>query len=270
MNALADQQRALYAAIKDRRPSVDAATETRFSSTAATATVAHRLDVYRRAYFARLLACLQEDFPRVHGRLGDQDFAALVADYIERYPPHTPSLRDLGRAFPSFVRSQRPKRTDLWDLARLEWAWIEVFDAPDERPLRRVDLAQVPEGAWPNLVLRPIKARRMLTATFPVHLAATKADHPLDHPVSTRVLIWRRDHRVFVRAMTTAEADAFTAVASGAPFAEWCATRDDDVAAAAHRAVQYLTAWLEEGLLADIAYSSALTRRNPKENQERQ
>ncbi|MDU1693379.1 MAG: DNA-binding domain-containing protein, partial [Bradyrhizobium sp.] len=43
------------------------------------------LAIYHHAYRARLLEVMQGDFPAVWHWLGDEEFAGLVAAYVQRY-----------------------------------------------------------------------------------------------------------------------------------------------------------------------------------------
>ena len=92
-----------------------------------------RLDIYANMYFYRLLDGLAEDYPRVHAAVGADRFHNLATDYLLRHPSEHPSLRHLGRRLPVFLDAY-PLREEfpyLADLARLDWAHVEVFDAPD-------------------------------------------------------------------------------------------------------------------------------------------
>ena len=85
-------------------------------------------------------------------------------------------------------------------------------------------------------------------------LRAVEEGHPWKpaERAAVRVLVWRRNARVFYRDLERAEAAALEAASRGARFAEICdvaATEadDDDPVAAMNR---MLTRWLSDGLLA--------------------
>jgi hypothetical protein len=106
-----------------------------------------RLDIYANMYFYRLLDCLSEDFPKIRAAVGGAHFHNLVTDYLLRHPSEHPSLRHLGRQLPRFVAAHPLARDFPWlaDLARLDWARADVFDAPDVAPLAREALAALPQ-----------------------------------------------------------------------------------------------------------------------------
>ncbi len=70
----------------------------------------------------------------------------------------------------------------LGDLARLEWARVEVFDAPDAEPLRLSDLSSIPPEDWPALRFRPIPACLVIECAWPVHEIWAAADTPAPLP----------------------------------------------------------------------------------------
>ena len=106
-----------------------------------------RLDIYANMYFYRLLDCLAEDFPKTLAAVGPVRFHNLVTDYLLRHPSEHPSLRYLGQRLPRFIATHPLLEAFpyLADLARLEWARADVFDAPDVQPLSRDVLARLPQ-----------------------------------------------------------------------------------------------------------------------------
>src|ERR1700690_706201 len=132
-----------------------------------------RVDVYRYMYGARLVEALQSQYPCVAAALGAGRFAAVVHGYAARHPSRHPSIRELGRqladdleAGPS-IDPELPAAA-LADLARLEWARADVFDAVDEDPLPGGHLRGVSPDAFATLGLERIEASRLVTVQHPV------------------------------------------------------------------------------------------------------
>ncbi len=131
---------------------------------------ADRLDIYANMYFFRLLDCLGEDFPRVRLAVGGNRFHNLVTDYLLRHPSEHPSLRQLGARLPEFVR-QHPIGTEfpyLADLARLDWARVDVFDRPDASPLSRADLVALPQESAGDACFRLVPSFELVRLDFDV------------------------------------------------------------------------------------------------------
>jgi hypothetical protein len=217
-----------------------------------------RLEIYADMSRARLVDVLHDDFPRVAAALGDDDFRTLACRYLARHPSAHPSVRHVGHRFADFVAGETVGPPFLGDLARLEWARAEVFDAPDAEPLRLPDLESVPAAQWPMLRLRLIPACRVIACAWPVHevwsaldAGATVAEL-CDRPKATTIRVWREDWSVSHAAMGELERRAFPLLHRGEPFAALCAALDADLdAETAARAVgSLLMRWLEDRLLA--------------------
>jgi hypothetical protein len=130
-----------------------------------------QLDIYREQFWLRHVGSLREDFPSLVHVLGDDGFEALSRAYLDRHPPTSFTLRDLGDQLAAFVSKTPPWSQEplLSDIARLEWAFIEAFDAPDAPRLDASALANATEDAWSRarLVFQP--PMRRLALRFPVH-----------------------------------------------------------------------------------------------------
>jgi hypothetical protein len=214
-----------------------------------------RLGIYSGMYRTRLLDVLREDFPRTLAAVGDDAFAALACRYLARSPSTTASVRHLGHHFADFLATERTTPPFLADLARLEWARVEVFDALDAAPLRRADLQSIPADAWPALRFRLVPACAVVESAWPVHRIWADGETALagpPEPEATTVRVWREEWSVSHAAMGVVELQAFRALERGAPFAEICAAVATDVgtSAAAPEVGGILMRWLEDALLA--------------------
>jgi hypothetical protein len=211
-----------------------------------------RVDVYRQMYFWRLYEVLREDFPKTHAALGDE-FEDVVRGYLARHPSENPSVRHLGARLADFLETDAAARSRPWlpDLARLERARVDAFDAPDATSLRASDLAAVTPERWAELRFALVPALDVVRSRWPVH--EVWADAATAPPVrATVVRVWRQEFAVFHAAMDVVEDTAFAAVRAGASFAEVCAAVaehvDDD--AAPGEAGALLARWVEDGLIA--------------------
>jgi hypothetical protein len=190
-----------------------------------------RAEVYRDGYSFRLLDVLRDDFPEVAALVGER-FEALVAEYAGRHPPTHPSLRHFGRRFAAFVAEHPLSRRwpQLGELAALEWARVEVFDAPEIPLLTLSDLDAIDPAGWPDHVFALAPSVRILP----------------------KAVVFRRDHAPCHRAIGRREADALRRVQIGAPFAQVCAALAGDAGVddAARTALTAIAQWTVDGLLA--------------------
>jgi hypothetical protein len=142
-----------------------------------------RLEIYNRQYWFRLLSAMTEDFPGVRSVLGEKRFDAMCKAYLRDCPSRSFTLRNLGEKLESWLRAHPrwagTKQRLVLEIAGLEWADIEAFDAAAVPALRTEDLAAA--GAGLRLQLQPYV--QLLRFHYPVDdllLAVRKEDEDRD------------------------------------------------------------------------------------------
>ncbi|MEA2624986.1 MAG: hypothetical protein QOD06_1031 [Candidatus Binatota bacterium] len=219
-----------------------------------------RLDVYANMYFYRLLDCLKEDYPAVAAVIGEERFHNLTTDYLLAHPSDHPSVRFVGGHLPAFVASHEllAGRADLADLATLERAHLDAFDAPDAAPIAAQRLSALPPDEWAELRFRLTPSLRVLELRFAVLGVRDAVDRGAEPPAVSEqpgaVRVWRRDHRVRHREMNVAEARALSLVASGDAFAAVCESVAAHAGAehAAAEAAALVARWIADGLIVEL------------------
>jgi hypothetical protein len=249
--ALRDVQRGFWASLHKDEPDPALAGVVLPS---ATLSPSERIGIYQTMYFWRLYDVLREDFPKLHGALGD-DFEAVVRDYLAAHPSEYPSVRHLGGHLTKFLASHSIGEARPWlvDLARLERARVDAFDAPDAVPLRPTDLHTVPAERWGDLRFETIPALDVFRSRWPVDAVwAAPADVPIAR--DTVVRVWRQGFVVFHAVMDEVETAAFAALRASEPFAVVCAAVAEHVPAdsAPAETGALLARWLEDGLVTRV------------------
>jgi hypothetical protein len=156
-----------------------------------------RLEIYNRQYWFRLYSSFEEDFTGLAAILGRARFDALMREYLTDCPSESFTLRNLGSrldrwlaAHPEFIE---PHKELVRDMARLEWAHIEAFDA-EERPRLSVEqLAAIGEDSV--LYLQPYI--RLMALSYPVDdllLAVRSADGSSASSANNASLARKRRH----------------------------------------------------------------------------
>lgn len=223
-----------------------------------------RLDIYANMYFYRIRDALKDDFSAVCAVAGEAQFHNLIADYLLAHPPTHFSLRHAGVHLPAFLASHTAsiRWPFLADLARLEWAILDAFDAPDALPLDPERLGNIAAARWPAIRFQPTPSLCLLDVDWPVHEVwdRTQRKDPPAQPLRVRTLlrVWRQHLRVYHCPITATEYRALTALHAGATFAEICGdiavgTGEDQ---GTEHAAALLNAWLNDGLLADFDFAS--------------
>ena len=131
---------------------------------------AERLQIYRDMYPLRMVEALLADYPALAHFLGEERFERLVREYVRVHPSRSYTLNRLGDHFAEFVSQSAdlPRRAVCGELARLELAVAQVFDAPESAPLDAEAVAALGEGIA-DVRLRPIEAFRLLELRYPVN-----------------------------------------------------------------------------------------------------
>jgi hypothetical protein len=190
-----------------------------------TLTAVERVGVYQGMYLLRMVEALEGDFPAVAHFLGDEEFAETVTRYVAAHPSTSYTFNRLGAGFPEFLKTSRGIRRKAFvaDLARLELAVTEVFDAPESAAWPADSVTKIPEEAWPGAVLKPIAAFRLGAYGYPVnaYLQSVK-DENHDHPdagrKATHVAVWRKGFEVWRLDLSKPAYDFLGALAKGRPF----------------------------------------------------
>lgn len=134
---------------------------------------AEQIDIYREQFFLRHIGCLIDDFPALEAVLGLGAFEALCRAYLRDLPPGGFSLRDLGVHLADYVgRGPLPAgapRAALVDLARLEWALVDAFDAAELPPLDPAALGRLGPDDLDLAVLTFDPSLVLLALDHPVH-----------------------------------------------------------------------------------------------------
>ena len=189
-----------------------------------------RLDIYRRGYESRLVECLADDYPVLKVALGDDTFDELCRGYVARYPSEAPNLNAYGRRMAdhckgSWITSHVvPKvgRDFAADLARLEWAIVEVVHEAADAPLTMERLAAIPMEAWAGARLVASRALRLLDLQYPAndYFQAVRDDEPHDVPGPggpSATVVYRSGHTVWRMGLTPPMHRVLAALVGGKP-----------------------------------------------------
>jgi hypothetical protein len=193
----------------------------------ATLDPAERVGIYHDMYVLRMEEALESDYPGLSHFLGPKRWRKLVRGYLEAHPSRSYTLNVLGRELPGFVfTAPRISHAGFCrDLARLEWAITEAFDAPETPILGEAALAAVPPDAWEGARLLPTEAFRLLALDYNAgsyldSLRGDEHDHPLPRRRPSWVAVCRRDFAVYRLPLTRPSFRLLSALAEGRPVGE--------------------------------------------------
>jgi hypothetical protein len=220
-----------------------------------------RLSIYQEAYFSRLVECLSDDYQALRTALGADAFGALCRDYVHAHPPTGPSLNHYGKALPEYL-SSRPADYEVWhaELARLEWAIVEVIHAASDEPVSVAALARIGASQLPELQLRAARAVRLLSFRFAVnaYLQAVLDERSPDPPAAeaTHVLLIRHDTRMRRLELPAAQARVLSRLLDGEALGSALADVDDTEPGAVQT---WFRDWMTLGVFAGVSAPSTGT-----------
>ena len=214
-----------------------------------------RLGIYYDAYRLRIIAALAAAYPKLKLLLGDDLFDSTAHAYIDQNPSTYRNLRWYGSEMRAHLQANLPQHPIVAEMADFEWALGLAFDAEDAPTLQLQDLANIPPECWADLKFTIHPSVQVLPLQWNVVLvwkALDAGDSP-PNPVKTAepCLIWRQDLNSHFQSINAAEFSAIQLVISGATFGELCHRLQDSAGeqAAITQAAQYLSRWLNDGLI---------------------
>ena len=232
-----------------------------------------RLAIYYDAYRLRLLEALDANYPVLHAWIGDEEFEQLGLAYLDAHPSTHFSIRYFGHRLPEFLVTEAYRdRPYLSEMAALEWALSEAFDADDGAVMSIEDMASIPPDAWPAMRFRFHASVRRLNLHWnvpPIWRAInqnidaekngagplTDVPAPLAGEYPQSWLIWRQELKTYFRSLPVDEAWAIdTAIAAGT-FAEICEGLVEwiDAQNVALHAAGLLKRWIIDGMIDNIS-----------------
>lgn len=217
------------------------------------------LGVYQNAYVLRLIEFLANDYEKLHGLLGDDQFDEMARAYIAAHPSQTRNARWYGARLPDFLETTEPYKATpvVADMARLERALTDVFDAEDARVLTLEDLGKIAPQDWPGLTFSPHPATRRIDISTnadeiwrALHNEQTPPE-PANLGEPRRIVVYRPEGMATFRVMPTDEAMMWDEAANGVGFSVLCEMLSmyagEDEAPA--RAAGYLQGWINAEML---------------------
>jgi hypothetical protein len=195
--------------------------------------------------------------PMTAALLGDAPFGTVSLQYARWIRSEDDGDSSESRSFAAFLR-RLPclPRSDLPDLAALEWARAEVALEPPPIAVGRDALAGLSVGEFAASRLELVPALRVLVLEHDVvrlwqRLRTDRSTEPPD-PTPTVVVVWREGADVLHARLELDEALGLEAALAGDPIARVCAAfgRAEDPAGAAFAALQ---SWFDEGWISAVA-----------------
>lgn len=218
--------------------------------------------IYQNAYRIRLAEFIAEDYPGLHGYLGDEGFEALTEEFIAATPPRHRNARYYTTALPDFMQASESWSDEARaiSLALFERAIVDAFDAADAETLAIQALAAYSPNEWPKLSFAFHASLQMLElAAGTLETFAASSDDeceeiPEEQEGIERIAVWRAGHEPAYRELDADEYLALNEALAGRVFGDICQMaafqRGEDMTA--ERLAQFLASWFEEGMIIGV------------------
>ena len=222
-----------------------------------------RIGIYRNAYRARLIECLQSSFEKTWCWIGDDAFGTAARHHAILNPPQSWTLDDYGTGFHATLATLFPNDSEVAELAWLEWAMQNAFGSADEKP---VDAAMAQDYLQKNgdldaVQITLVRSFRMSvirtnsTALWQAIADGTTPPSPIALEGDNYLRVWRKGFSPHFKIIDQVEAAALTSMARGEKFGTLCSdlARNDGADSAIIKAGTLLGNWLGDGLIARLS-----------------
>ncbi|HLX24330.1 MAG TPA: DNA-binding domain-containing protein [Usitatibacter sp.] len=196
------------------------------------------VEVYRRNMLANLGGALAATFPVVERLVGEAFFREAARAFVLAHPSRSGDLNEYGESFADFLEAYPHARslTYLADVARLEWACHESYQAADAAPFDLASLASVPADGYGRIRFALHPAVRLVRSAHAIE-SIWSANQPTRDGTPDRdtgpdsVVVCREDGVVRVSAVAPDEWDFLRAISKDATLEEASAAMDETFAA---------------------------------------
>ena len=221
MPRLCDLQQAFAEAI------VEGKYQTATAAMATDGSALRSIALYRRLIRNNFMQVLRVTYPVLHRFVGDGYFGVLARGYIKKYPSTSGDLFLYGRHLSTLLQRLDASAL-LVELARLEWACHEVYQAADSSPLQPAKLQAMVSADPSRVTIQFHQTARFLSFSVPVHrvwLALqpdASPDEVVDLPLpeeETGLIVARSDGKVQVTPLPGLDYRVVEALSQGADVA---------------------------------------------------
>ena len=220
------------------------------------------VEVYRRNMLANLGGSLAATFPVVERLVGDVFFREAARVFVLAHPSRSGDLNEYGEAFADFLAAYPHARSlpYLADVARLEWACHESYQAADAAAFDLASLATVPADSYPRIrfALHPgvrlVRSSHAIEAIWNANQAGRDGT-PDRQAGPDAVVVSREEGAIFVRAVDESEWTFLAALAKDATLEEASAAIGEEFAA--QFLAEGLARLVREGVIAGFSVAAA-------------
>lgn len=218
--------------------------------------------VYRDAYYARLISILADDYQLLEKMLGEEDFKSLVMGYLQAYPPQSFSVHHVDADFLQHLDEMGEDMVFIKEFAAFEKAFKDVLHATAFDPLTLDYIKQLPQEQSGECTMRLQPTVQLLSLQHNIlecWEAVKTGEGEVDisiNPELDHYVIWRQGLTAYYAQIDPKEAKLVILMrGEGVAFNELCSvamTLMPEEQATSWVAA-CLSRWLEQELLQKVA-----------------
>jgi hypothetical protein len=181
-----------------------------------------RYAVYRNNVTVSLIRAMESNFPVVRRLLGEQYFAGLAREFVQKHPPQSPLMFQYGAAFSEYLKAEEDLADYpyLSDVAKLEQQLRLSYHEADAPSLSPAFLTELSEDALMQSGFTPHPAMAVVESDFAIHAIylanqANAAEAVEDVSKAEAVMIVRPVHDVALHSLDPAQCIFVKSLAAG-------------------------------------------------------
>lgn len=173
------------------------------------------IEIYQSSTFGALQKVLKEIYPVCLKLVGEEFFIAMIEDFIIANPSLSPDIGEYGKSLPDYIANFEPAEhlPYLADVAKLEWAWHQIYDAADNTLIDFDKLSSCYASEGENIQFTLSHNSTLLFSSFPIHRIweINQDDYAENETVTLQdnqqfyYFIWRNELEMRIDLLTQAE-----------------------------------------------------------------
>lgn len=219
---------------------------------------ADQLDVYINAYYYRLYEAVAEDYPVLKHYLGAEKFKSLIEDFVHHTRSHHFNVARYAAKLPEFLSTHPLHDPFASELASLENALAQLFDAQETIALEPKHLSGITPESLMESMLFPRAALQLFAFSYPInryYLAVMDEETPSPPaPETTFLAVFRHEDVMWRMDLGKNEYHLLQKLFAGVPIGKALESLQQALALPENelsaQLSEWFSRWMRNGLLA--------------------
>ena len=161
------------------------------------------LAIYQSSIKGALQKVLKEIYPVCHKLVGEDFFINMINGYIDEHPSRSADLASYGANLATYIATFKPAKTLVYlsDVAKLEWAWHQLYSARASNGIDYQQLAEQFSSAGEKIIFQIPPGATLLASPYPIHQIWAMNQDDYEGPETIQLpenenfyyLIWRKE-----------------------------------------------------------------------------